>query len=226
MNSRDREMLTDIKSLLIRLDAAVVVRDPGSARAAEAFDGLRKQLAQSSKSRRLHQAHLLSLQDSLDRGASIELIRDRITDFMMELGIGKLTDTNDPSFFDVFEGEGLGLECVEPAYVEVLENGQTVLVRLGKARRIHLPESAATIIEVVTEVSTSTMTETNSDVEEIAPDHKFLKSSWRIALIATLSLLIGVLVGSTLGNGDSGSPSSPNTTNTTQDSITPATTIN
>ena len=35
------ELLGEVISLLNRLDAAVVVRDPGSARSAEAFDGLR-----------------------------------------------------------------------------------------------------------------------------------------------------------------------------------------
>ena len=73
-----KSQLERIENLLNRLDSAVVVRDPGSARAAEAYDGLRKQITQSGKNHRIHTAHLLSLSDSLERGAGIELIRDRV----------------------------------------------------------------------------------------------------------------------------------------------------
>ena len=80
MNSRERETLSQMKSILDRLDAALIVRDPGSARDAEAFDGLRKSVNQASKNRRIHQAHILSLYESLQHGASIDLIRDRVGD--------------------------------------------------------------------------------------------------------------------------------------------------
>ena len=135
------ERLDRIEALLNRLDAAVVVRDPGNARSAEAFDGLRKLMIQSGTSRRSHVAHLLSLADSIEREAPMELIRDRVNDFLLELGISRSTDVSCPEFFEVVEGEGDGFKCLVPAVVERLEDGRVNLVRHGKARRVPVAES-------------------------------------------------------------------------------------
>lgn len=135
------ERLDRIEALLNRLDAAVVVRDPGNARSAEAFDGLRKLMIQSGTSRRSHVAHLLSLADSIEREAPMELIRDRVNDFLLELGISRSTDVSCPEFFEVVEGEGDGFECLVPAVVERLEDGRVNLVRHGKARRVPVTEA-------------------------------------------------------------------------------------
>jgi hypothetical protein len=218
MNQRDRQVLEDIRHLLVRLDAAVVVRDPGSARAAESFDGLRKQLAQASKNRRSHQAHLLSLHESLQSGASLELVRDRVADFMTELGIVKSSDTTDPSFFDVVEGEGPELEVMEPAYVEVLENGQLALIRLGKARRITpavppLPEENAT------EQPDAIAVSQKSDPTEIGRPESPLNrpedrrgSNRLVVLIGIACLVIGGFVGAIIRGESDQPPAKANTT--------------
>lgn len=131
--------LNRIERLLDRLDAAVVVREPGNARSAEVFDGLRKQIIQSGKNHRSHIAHLLSLVDAIDKGADVTLIRERLGDFLDELGIERSSDTSRFDFFDVVEGDGPMLECIEPAVVERIDGSQLVLVRAGKARRVPSP---------------------------------------------------------------------------------------
>jgi len=132
-----RKSIRKIENLLERLDAAVVVRDPGTTKyAAEAFDGLRKQIIQSGKNRRIHIAHLISLSDSLDRNASVELIRDRVNDFMSELGLVKLSDTGDRTLFEIAEGDGFELECVLPSIVEPDDDGGFILHRKGAAKRL------------------------------------------------------------------------------------------
>ena len=138
MNNRQR--LEIIEMLLHRLDAAVVVRDPGNAHSADAYDGLRKQIIQSGKNHRIHVAHLLSLADSMERGADIQLVRDRVNDFLSELGVERVSDTSLTDLFEVTEGEGSGLECIEPAIIEKLDNGTATPIRLGKARRVAGPE--------------------------------------------------------------------------------------
>ena len=134
-----RSQLIRIENLLQRLDAAVVVRDPGSARAAEMYEGLRKQIIQSGKNHRMHLSHLIALQESIERGADIDLIRDRVNDYLNELGIQKTSDTTHIDSFEVIEGEGSNFECIEPAIIELLEDGSIRTHQLGKARRVPGP---------------------------------------------------------------------------------------
>lgn len=134
--------------LLERLDTALIVRDPGGARSADAFDGLRKQIIQAGTNHRSHIAHLLSLSDSLERNAPSELIRDRVSDFLTELGILRWTDCSVIQAFEIVEGEGKDLECIEAAVVERLDSGHLNVIRMGKARRYELPVEESPAIEV------------------------------------------------------------------------------
>ena len=191
------ERLDRIEALLNRLDAAVVVRDPGNARAAEAFDGLRKLMIQSGTSRRSHVAHLLSLADRIEREATMELIRDRVNDFLLELGVLRSTDVARPEFFEIMEGEGEGIECVVPAVVERLEDGRVNLVRHGKARRFH-------VVEVVPENERSGLAEDDEDpsakddpaqLSMSAVDHRRTISLPIVIACSILTTAIGLIVG-------------------------------
>ena len=130
------ELLSQVLRMLERLDAAVVVREPGNARSAEAFDGLRKQIIQSGRNQRSHIAHLLSIADSIDRGADIDLIKNRVSDFLFELGVEKTTDTSIEGAFEIIGGAGEGSRCVEPAVIQKLDNGLVISIRVGKAERM------------------------------------------------------------------------------------------
>jgi hypothetical protein len=180
--------LERIELLLERLDAAVVVRDPANARAAEAFDGLRKLLIQSGTSHRSHVSHLLSLSDSINRGASIELIRDRVGDYLSELRVLASDDVSNPDFFEVTEGEGNELECLVPAIVERLDDGRTTLVRHGKAKRIPAPAGAP-----VTQSADSTAAISPSPEEEGPASSR--PGALFISAISIINLLIGLLIG-------------------------------
>ena len=175
-----RTRLITIEGLLQRLDAAVVVRDPGSTHAAEAYEGLRKQIMQSGKSHRIHTAHLLSLADSLERGADMELIRDRVSDFMEELGLKRIYDTGDSELFEIIEGEGSGLECIEPAIVEQLADGRRSVVRQGNARRVPGPPEPDNKLDGSLKAELDSSRQSNSR---------------NIFLIAIVSLVVGLLLG-------------------------------
>lgn len=131
-----KSRLENIELLLHRIDTAIVIRDPGSSRSAEVFEGLRRQILQSSKNRRAHTAHLVSLAQSVRRGGSTELLSDRIDDFLKELGLEFTSDTSLSEAFEIEGGEGNRLECIEPAVIEILEDGQAVVISQGTARRI------------------------------------------------------------------------------------------
>ena len=183
-----RSQLGRIENLLQRLDAAVVVRDPGSARAAEMYEGLRKQIIQSGKNHRMHLSHLIALQDSIERGADIELIRDRVNDYLIELGIQKTSDTSHIDSFEVVEGEGSNFECIEPAIVEVLDDGSIRTHQLGKARRVPGP-----IVEPIE----LTQTEPAELLEPELPALNFFSGLKKFLLILIV-LLGGIRLGMTL----------------------------
>ena len=191
------ERLDRIEALLNRLDAAVVVRDPGNARSAEAFDGLRKLMIQSGTSRRSHVSHLLSLADSIEREAPMELIRDRVNDFLLELGISRSMDVTRPEFFEVVEGEGDGLECVVPAVIERLEDGRVNLVRHGKARRVAVMEvSLVETVPAPVEDVEDSPAEVTSTVIPISPaDHRRSVGLPIVVACSILTTAVGLIVG-------------------------------
>ena len=208
--------LARIESLLQRLDAAVVVRDPGSARAAEMYEGLRRQIVQSGKNHRTHLSHLLALQDSIDRGADIDLVRDRVSEYLNELGIQKYSDTSNIDSFEVIEGEGTGFECIEPAIVEILEDGSIRTHQLGKARRIQ--GSADT--EPVDPESGSDRS-VNRNFYQKQPSSRF--GLVRL-LIAIFILVVGIRLGGTLfDNSDALNEEIDTTTSTTSTVPSPTT---
>ena len=134
-------LLQHIWGTLERIDATLVTRDPGNARSAEAYDGLRKQITQATKNRRIHVSHLLSLSDSIGRGAEYQLIKERVADFLAELGVGQSFDVSRPDFFEVIGGSGDYLVCRVPAVVETLDDGTISLVRHGQAERTDVAPS-------------------------------------------------------------------------------------
>jgi hypothetical protein len=160
---RTRRYLERIENLLNRLDAAVVVRDLGNARSAEVFEGLRKTIIRSGKSHRSHIAHLLALQESLDRGATLNLIKNRVSDFLRELGVEKLTSLEMRDWFEIVGGTGDGLELVEPAIVERLSDGSLLVLQLGKARRIDIPKESPVVSQEKTTVPDAEKKPTTTD---------------------------------------------------------------
>jgi len=208
-----RSQLSRIENLLQRLDAAVVVRDPGSARAADMYEGLRKQIIQSGKNHRMHLSHLIALQDSIERGADIDLIRDRVNDYLNELGIQKTSDTTHIDSFEVIEGEGSNFECIEPAIIELLEDGSIRTHQLGKARRVPGP---------IAEPSEQTQVENTESMAPELPEINFF-SAFKKFLLMLVVLLGGIGLGMTLFD-KSDAPENKVTTSTIPASTTSTTT--
>jgi hypothetical protein len=114
------------------INIALIVREPGTARAAEAYEGLRKSVATAARERRQHLAQLVEFADAIDRGASVETLRQRCEQWCLEAGLERRSDVV-PEWFSVVEGEGPVLEVMEPAWVDG-SSGQ--LVKQGTARRL------------------------------------------------------------------------------------------
>jgi len=158
-------MVQQIWALLERIDAALVTRDPGSARSAEAYDGLRKQVNQASKNRRIHVSHLLSLSDSIQREAEYQLVKDRVSDFLAELGVSHTRDVSRADFFEITGGTGDFLVCTTPAVIETLDDGTVSLVRLGQAERTTVNSSSAVPVASTLPSSSEESTDTTTGMK-------------------------------------------------------------
>ncbi len=213
----NREQLHRIETLLNRLDAAVVTREPGNARSAEQFEGLRRQISLASKNHRAHVGHLLTLSDSIKRGGSLELISDRVSDFLSELGVTFIHEVTHEELFEIvetIESDTSSYEVLEPAVIEVLEEGHIQIYRKGKAKRLVGPEpsllpSDDNALEAVTETTTS--------FSETTPSSRV-----QTLVVAVVALVIGVLFGSTVLNDGDSADVPVDTTVTTQ--VEPSTT--
>jgi hypothetical protein len=135
----DRERIVQIQALLERIDAALIVRDPGTARSADAFDGLRKQINYAAKTRRTHVSHLLALDESIRTGGNLDLVAARLTEYLRELGVERLFDVSRVEAFDIVGDPTGDVEVLEPAIVEKEDGDRITVLRIGKARRISKP---------------------------------------------------------------------------------------
>jgi hypothetical protein len=192
MNRNDREQLNRIEVLLQRLDSAVVVRDPGSARAAEAFDGLRKSVIQASKSHRIHVAHLIALDESIRSGGTIELVHLRVGEYLRELGIERLADAGHPEAFDIVgDGEG-DIEVLEAAIIERTDDGRVSVLKVGKAKRTVRPVSTPVLTDVSATAGLSV--DTTTSVGDVSPASFPSKRGKPRATVVILGLAVSALL--------------------------------
>ena len=198
MNRSDSERLRRIEALLERLDSAVVVKDPGSARSADAFEGLRRTIIQNAKSHRVHVAHLIALDESIWSGATIELIRFRVAEYLRELGVERLEDSSVPEAFDIV-GDGQGeFEVLEPAIIERGEDGNFSILKVGKARRTASVVSFTTephdlSAGVVSEEITSTTEPQGDSPRQVSILHRRGYVSVVISCVIAILLLVQTL---------------------------------
>jgi hypothetical protein len=116
------------------ITAALIVREPGTALSANAYDGLRKQVSIAARDRRQHLARLIELVEAIDNGATTETLRRKCEQWCQEVGLEAVTglDRAEPDWFRIVEGDGPEVEVLTPAWADT-EVGH--LVQRGTARR-------------------------------------------------------------------------------------------
>lgn len=122
-----------IETLLERLDVALTVRDPGSARSAEAYDGLRKTVAASAGDRRRLTVTLVDLHDRLARGIALDDLQSVVEEWVLAAGLRRDAVGDEADAFDVVGGEGDSLHVLQPAWIDDVSG---VVVRRGQAERV------------------------------------------------------------------------------------------
>ncbi|MEX0754985.1 MAG: hypothetical protein WD556_07700 [Actinomycetota bacterium] len=131
--SKNRELLMELRAQVETLKTALIVMDPKVSTSADAYEGLRKQVAVSASSRRAHLVQLAQFSRALRHGASTGDLASLVEGWMQEAGLASSTDPT-PDLYEIVEGEPGGeqrLEVVAPAYVDP-QTG--VLIAQGQAR--------------------------------------------------------------------------------------------
>lgn len=119
-----RDEVSQIRLDISRIEASLVVRDPGNTRSVEAYDGLRKQVAAASGDRRRLLVALTELSEAIRREESTEMLSVRILEWANQSGLVVLTDFVE-EHFELVDGEPGQLRVIEPAYVDI-ESSRTI----------------------------------------------------------------------------------------------------
>lgn len=137
-----RETLARISSQLDQLDRRtekmeliLMVREPSSAVAAEAYDGLRKQVVNAVTDRNAHLAQLAQLDSALGAGAGAESVARLVSGWVEQASLVRVFDPerHQPDLlFEMVEDLGGRFEVLEPGYVDAVTGR---VIRRGRSRR-------------------------------------------------------------------------------------------
>jgi hypothetical protein len=152
MPTRSKRLLLDIQERLRGLEneaeimrTVLIVKEPNTLHAAQAYDGLRKQVVAGAAERRSHLTQLAAMSVAVSRASSVEDLVPQVREWLEQAGIAEVRSVPRGAavhdFFEDLTREGLDgpIDVVEPAYVD----SQTgALLRLGRARRAPAPAPA------------------------------------------------------------------------------------
>jgi hypothetical protein len=164
----DRLLRLEHEAELLR--TVFVVKEPNTSIAAEAYEGLRRQVAAAAAERRSHLVQLAAMASAVGRATSVDDLRPQVREWMAQADVTELNGVPPGAHVqDLFEdlgGEGLAgadaIEVVEPAYVDAKTGA---VVRLGRARRVIAPVEAAK-----SPLGAGTADETATDDDGVNPD--------------------------------------------------------
>jgi len=142
------ELLERVKGLEHQAEimkTVLIVKEPTSIPAAEAFEGLRKVVLASNRERRSHVTQLVQMAVAVARASSVEDLAQRVDEWLAQAGIVRVMEPPDavePEKYFNAESGGLDgpLEIVEPAYVDE-QFGQLIKAGLARRRVEPLPDA-------------------------------------------------------------------------------------
>ena len=140
ISRRIPQQLAALEQHLADIEGMLLLKDPGAAKAAEAYEGLRRQIVGATAERIAHLAQLAQLDAAVQAGESTESLALLLTDLLAQAGVLRWDNPTLEGAFALPPGhEGEGLQVVEPAYVET-HSGR--VVRQGRAARVPDPFEA------------------------------------------------------------------------------------
>ena len=124
-------MLDTVDRKLDRVDVALIVRDPGTSRSVEAYEGLRKTVVAAVQERTMHLVQLAQLDVALSRTEDVETLRRLVAEWIEQAGMVKFQDPSQPEAFEIVDGRGDQLEVLAPAYIDATNRR---VIKQGQAR--------------------------------------------------------------------------------------------
>lgn len=118
-----------------QMQTVLMIREPNSTAAAEAYEGLRKQVVTTATERRQHLVQLAEFEAAVRHGADSNQLLSMIDGWMQQAGLVRVQAVDDDDVavaFDLTEDGGGPLEVLSPAYIDSRTNS---VVRKGRARR-------------------------------------------------------------------------------------------
>jgi hypothetical protein len=135
------ELVDKVDRRTEKMEMVLIIREPSSNAAAEAYEGLRKQLVSTVDERRARLAQLVELDIALAGGADRGTLVALVDGWLAGAGVDRIDDPHHPQAVELFElvGPGDGArETIQPAYVNVISSQ---LIRRGRVRhRAPAPE--------------------------------------------------------------------------------------
>jgi hypothetical protein len=144
---KSREMLGKLAALETQMNqlqheaemsrAVLMVKEPDAVRAAEAYEGLRRQVVASNNERRSHVAQLAQMAVAVSRATSVEDLRRLVDQWLEQAAVVALVDVPEgfraQDLFETVDGvRPASLEemvIIEPAYVDAQSS---VIIRTGR----------------------------------------------------------------------------------------------
>ena len=130
-----------------KMETILMVREPASTAAADAYEGLRKQVVTAVTERLTHLAQLAQLDAALSHGADRDQIARTVTGWLEQASLARVTEFgggDQDLRFELVEDLGGQAEVLEPAYVDLVNRR---VIRQGQARRIAPAPAAAPVGE-------------------------------------------------------------------------------
>lgn len=150
----NRRRFEHLDQRLDKLELYFTIRDPGTSKSAEAYEGLRKSLIAAYKGTQSHMAHLAQLHRAATTADSLDPVVAKLGEFMEQVGVVEISDPSqvglDPrspsftEFFDLTAAEGGHLVIDQSAYVSVQDGAVEKVVSRGVAHWEESPQHDGT----------------------------------------------------------------------------------
>jgi hypothetical protein len=130
-----RKLIDGIDRRMEKVEVVLMVREPSSTVAADAYEGLRKQVVTAVTERWAHLAQLARFDAALAYGADGAALQKMVDEWLDQARLVRVTDPRDPNaalLFQLVEDQGGPLEVLQPAYRDAITGR---VVQQGQARR-------------------------------------------------------------------------------------------
>lgn len=157
--------LTAITRQLDSIYTALVIRDPGTAVSADAFEGLRRQIIAGAQERMAHLVQLTEIDVALRAGADHDTLTRLVGSWLRQAGVVTVITTDKELCFEPVAGEG-PWEVQIPAY---LDEATGRIIRQGRLRQAPVPAveppSPADTAEATSDDTLAPIEQDNGDSE-------------------------------------------------------------